>query len=97
MNNGSTTSSVNCPEVELPILHHKHRCAGPAPRHALAPMLASLTPAPDCSRLLHFHKNVPGVLSKMHGLIAELGVNVSAQFLQTDVRHGAWPQMAPLC
>lgn len=65
MNNGSTTTSVNFPEVELPMLHHKHR------------------------RLLHFHKNVPGVLSKMHGTIAELGVNVSAQYLQTNTSHGA--------
>lgn len=50
-------------------------------------------------RILHFHRNVPGVLSKMHGLIADLGVNIAAEHLQTnrdvgyvvldvDPRHG---------
>ena len=35
-------------------------------------------------RILHFHRNVPGVLSKMHGLIAELGVNIVGEYLQTS-------------
>lgn len=35
-------------------------------------------------RILHFHRNVPGVLSKMHARIAELGVNISAEYLQTN-------------
>lgn len=35
-------------------------------------------------RILHFHKNVPGVLSKINNLTAELGANVSGQYLRTD-------------
>lgn len=34
-------------------------------------------------RILHFHQNVPGVLSKMHALIAGLGVNINAEYLRT--------------
>jgi D-3-phosphoglycerate dehydrogenase len=34
-------------------------------------------------RILHFHRNVPGVLSRMHGLIAELGGNIAAEYLRT--------------
>ncbi|MFM9956748.1 MAG: phosphoglycerate dehydrogenase [Phycisphaerales bacterium] len=39
-------------------------------------------------RILHFHKNVPGVLSKLHKLIADLGVNIAAETLQSNPRHG---------
>ena len=63
MNNGSTTLSVNIPEVELPLLHEHHH------------------------RILHFHRNVPGVLSKMHRIIADLGVNIAAEFLQSNPRY----------
>jgi D-3-phosphoglycerate dehydrogenase / 2-oxoglutarate reductase len=34
-------------------------------------------------RILHLHKNVPGVLSKMHEHIAARGVNIQAEYLQT--------------
>ncbi|MCA9307309.1 MAG: phosphoglycerate dehydrogenase [Phycisphaerales bacterium] len=63
MNNGSTTTAVNVPEVDLPRLHSDHR------------------------RILHFHRNVPGVLSKIHGLIAQTGVNIAAEFLQSNPQH----------
>jgi len=39
---------------------------------------------PGQLRILHFHRNVPGVLGRMHGLLADLGVNISAEFLQSD-------------
>ncbi len=35
-------------------------------------------------RILHFHRNVPGVLSKMHTLIANLGANISGEYLRTN-------------
>jgi D-3-phosphoglycerate dehydrogenase len=63
MNNGSTATSVNMPEVELPMLHTGQH------------------------RILHYHRNVPGVLSKMHKIIAELGVNISAEYLQSGPKH----------
>ena len=34
-------------------------------------------------RLLHFHRNVPGVLSKMHAIIAEHEINITAEYLRT--------------
>ncbi len=58
--NGSTSTSVNVPEVDLPKLH------------------------PDQHRILHFHRNVPGVLSKMHKMLADLDVNISGEFLQSN-------------
>ncbi len=63
MNNGSTSTAVNVPEVELPMLH--------AGNH----------------RVLHFHQNVPGVLSKLHRLMADLGVNITAEYLQSNPKH----------
>lgn len=63
MNNGSTLSAVNTPEVDLPMLH------------------------PKFDRILHFHHNVPGVLSKINAQIAQLGVNIAAEYLQSNVKH----------
>jgi D-3-phosphoglycerate dehydrogenase len=34
-------------------------------------------------RLIHLHRNVPGVLARVNGLLAEGGVNVEAQLLAT--------------
>ena len=64
MNNGSTATAVNFPEIDLPLLHAGHH------------------------RILHYHHNVPGVLSKLHAVIAELGVNIAAEALQSNPRHG---------
>lgn len=63
MNNGSTTTCVNIPEVELPKLHAEHH------------------------RILHYHRNVPGVLSKMHAAIAGTGANIAAEYLQSNPAH----------
>ena len=57
-NNGSTTSSVNFPEVALP--EHTGR-----------------------SRLLHIHKNVPGVLAHVNERLSAAGINIAAQYLST--------------
>ena len=64
MNNGSTTGSVNFPEVDLPVLHEGHH------------------------RVLHLHRNVPGVLSKLHKIMADLNVNIAAEILQSNPKHG---------
>ncbi|QFU74248.1 phosphoglycerate dehydrogenase [Halioglobus maricola] len=57
--NGTSTSSVNFPEVALP-------------EHA------------GSHRLLHIHRNVPGIMSAINNVFSETGVNVSAQYLQTN-------------
>ncbi|MFC6633423.1 phosphoglycerate dehydrogenase [Microbulbifer taiwanensis] len=61
--NGTTTSSVNFPEVALP-------------GHV------------DVHRLLHIHKNVPGVLSAINQVFSDNQINISAQFLQTNETLG---------
>jgi D-3-phosphoglycerate dehydrogenase len=80
VNNGSTTGAVNVPQVELAE-------QGQAEPPAFAEPKAGGTPKDGGTRqhrILHFHRNVPGVLSKMHGVIAELGVNITAEYLQTN-------------
>ncbi|PLW70797.1 phosphoglycerate dehydrogenase [Pseudohalioglobus lutimaris] len=61
--NGTTTSSVNFPEVALP-------------EHA------------GSHRLLHIHHNVPGIISAINNVFSQTGVNVSAQYLQTNEAVG---------
>jgi D-3-phosphoglycerate dehydrogenase len=43
----------------------------------------SLPRADNTLRLVHLHRNVPGVLARVNGLLAERGVNVEAQLLGT--------------
>ncbi len=69
VNTGATTGAVNVPIVDLPE-QGQNRIAtdqGDARPH----------------RILHFHRNVPGVLSKLNNALSELGVNVASQYLQT--------------
>ena len=42
----------------------------------------------DMHRLLHYHENVPGVLAAINSAVGDLSVNVAAQHLKTDERHG---------
>lgn len=56
--NGTTTTSVNLPEVALP----KHT---------------------NLHRLLHIHRNVPGVIAAINQVFSENNINVSGQYLQT--------------
>jgi D-3-phosphoglycerate dehydrogenase len=37
----------------------------------------------DSHRILNIHKNVPGVLSSINHIIAEMGANIRAQYLET--------------
>jgi len=68
VNVGSTTGAVNVPEVELPGQDESGGGGGVKTRR---------------HRVLHFHRNVPGVLSNMHRLIADLGANIAAEYLRT--------------
>lgn len=61
--NGTSTSSVNFPEVALPAHPGKHR-------------------------LLHIHRNVPGVLAEINKVFAASGINIASQFLQTNESIG---------
>jgi D-3-phosphoglycerate dehydrogenase len=61
--NGTSTSSVNFPEVALPAHPGKHR-------------------------LLHIHRNVPGVLSDINRVFADNKINIASQYLQTNEKVG---------
>ena len=39
-------------------------------------------------RLLHIHRNVPGVLSKVNEIFSRHAVNIDGQFLRTDAQVG---------
>ena len=43
----------------------------------------ALPPHPTCHRILHVHRNVPGVMAAVNRVFSDLGVNVDAQYLQT--------------
>ena len=43
---------------------------------------------PGMHRLLHIHRNVPGVLSEINNIFSESGVNIRAQYLQTNENIG---------
>lgn len=72
INDGSTIGAVNVPQVDLP---------GQGER-------ADEAPGQRPHRILHFHKNVPGVLSRMHEVIASCGANVSGEYLRTEGELG---------
>jgi D-3-phosphoglycerate dehydrogenase len=61
--NGTSTSSVNFPEVALPAHSGKHR-------------------------ILHIHRNVPGVLSEINRIFSDNHINIASQFLQTNEKVG---------
>ena len=39
-------------------------------------------------RLLHIHKNIPGVLSEINKIFSDTGINISSQYLQTNEEVG---------
>ncbi|HUH36457.1 MAG TPA: phosphoglycerate dehydrogenase [Spongiibacteraceae bacterium] len=43
---------------------------------------------PRLHRLLHIHRNVPGVLSAINQVFAETGINIGGQYLQTNEHIG---------
>ena len=61
--NGTSTTSVNFPEVALPAHPGKHR-------------------------LLHVHRNVPGVLAEINRVFSDLHINIAALYLQTHAEVG---------
>ena len=48
----------------------------------------NLPERPGQRRLIHFHQNVPGVLARMNGILAEHGVNIEGQALDTAATTG---------
>ena len=48
----------------------------------------SLPEHPGKQRLLHIHRNQPGVLSEINAIFSELRINVAGEYLQTAARIG---------
>ena len=48
----------------------------------------SLPEHPGKHRLLHIHRNQPGVLSAINGVFSGQNINIAAEYLNTDVRIG---------
>ncbi len=48
----------------------------------------NLPPHPDKHRLLHMHKNQPGVMAAINDVFARSNRNISGQYLQTDPEMG---------
>ncbi len=48
----------------------------------------SLPGHPNSRRILHIHRNVPGVMSQINDVISRSHVNIDAQFLQTNTQVG---------
>ncbi|MBK6264196.1 phosphoglycerate dehydrogenase [Marivirga sp. S37H4] len=63
INTGTTTNSVNFPNLQLPRLQNAHR-------------------------LIHIHKNVPGIIAKINQLFAEHEINIVGQYLKTNEKIG---------
>jgi D-3-phosphoglycerate dehydrogenase / 2-oxoglutarate reductase len=48
----------------------------------------SLPEHPGKHRLLHIHRNQPGVLSQINGIFSERRINIAGEYLQTNARIG---------
>jgi len=48
----------------------------------------ALPPHPGKHRILHTHKNIPGVLSSINQIFSENSINISGQYLQTNESIG---------
>jgi D-3-phosphoglycerate dehydrogenase / 2-oxoglutarate reductase len=47
-----------------------------------------LPPRPTGTRYMHVHHNVPGILGRLNGVFSRRGLNIAAQYLQTDGEIG---------
>jgi len=48
----------------------------------------ALPPHPGCHRILHIHRNVPGMMSRINEVFSGEGVNISGQYLMTNAKIG---------
>ena len=48
----------------------------------------ALPPQEGAHRVLHIHKNVPGVLSQINGQLSQNNINILGQYLKTNDQIG---------
>jgi len=87
VNNGSTTGAVNVPQVELPGQGGEGEDGGGSGGNGAGAGSGGGGGARR-HRILHFHRNQPGVMKKINGAAADLGANIAAQYLQTNESIG---------
>ncbi len=63
INTGSTSNSVNFPNLQLPTLKNAHR-------------------------LIHIHRNMPGILARINQVLADHDINIVGQYLKTNEKIG---------
>lgn len=88
VNNGSTTGAVNVPQVDLPEQDEIGANSGPGASPGTDADTSPDAPRHRHHRMLHFHQNVPGVMSKINTVMAELGINIVGQYLKTNDEVG---------
>lgn len=52
------------------------------------PQLDIVSPLPNTRRILNVHRNEPGVLGEINGVVSKFGANIRAQHLSTDAKIG---------
>ncbi|KAL0582421.1 hypothetical protein ABG067_007728 [Albugo candida] len=72
-------------EVASKLVRYLHN--GSTTTSTNTPEIEMLPVRPNFMRILHMHHNVPGVLSKIHTVLSDFGVNVISQHLQSDPKH----------
>jgi D-3-phosphoglycerate dehydrogenase / 2-oxoglutarate reductase len=75
---GTTSLSVNLPGIALPVVPGTGSGTAPGTVPGTAPGTV-----PGMHRLVHLHRNVPGVLASINRVLADHGVNVEGQLLRT--------------
>lgn len=79
---GSTLEAQENIGTEVATLLMRYSLNGSVPMAVNFPEL-SLPARPGITRVLHIHRNVPGMLARINDVFSAAGINIAAQYLQT--------------
>ncbi|MWN90773.1 phosphoglycerate dehydrogenase [Gilliamella sp. Pra-s65] len=85
---GSTSEAQENIGIEVATKLAKYSDTGATLSAVNFPEASLPIPAKGSSRFINIHHNQPGVLTAINTLFAEQGLNISAQYLQTDAKIG---------
>lgn len=85
---GSTSEAQENIGIEVATKLAKYSDTGATLSAVNFPEASLPIPAKGSSRFINIHHNQPGVLTAINTLFAEQGLNISAQYLQTDPKIG---------
>ncbi|OCG59443.1 D-3-phosphoglycerate dehydrogenase [Gilliamella sp. Nev6-6] len=85
---GSTSEAQENIGIEVTTKLAKYSNTGATLSAVNFPEASLPIPAKGSSRFINIHRNQPGVLTAINTLFAEQGLNISAQYLQTDAKIG---------